>query len=216
MGLIENVRKMQEQGMEDKDIAAFLREKGYSPKEVINAISQSKIKAAVEGGSMPQSPESYQNYPQQMPQDYQQQYPQDYPSQSYPQQYPKEQYPQQMPQDYSQYQQGYAYSPLPSESAESSREVAEEIAEEKVSELREQISSLTSSKKEFDSSLLDIEKRLKQLENSFMQLQSAILGKISDYSKDLRNMTDEMHATQDAFKKVVSPVVEKAAKKKRR
>lgn len=43
----------------------------------------------------------------------------------------------------------------------------------------------------------------------------AILGKITDYSKDLKNLTAEMQSTQEAFKKVVSPVVEKAKSKKK-
>lgn len=207
MTLIDTVRKLQQQGVEDKEIAGMLREKGYSPKEVINAISQSKIKAAVEGNSVEQYPQEQVAYPQQ------QQYSQEqaaYP----PQQYPQQQYP---PQDYS--QQGYAYSPsaYPQESTESLKEIAEEVTEEKIGELREKISSLSSSKKEYESAMQDVERRLKQLEASFTQLQSAILGKIADYSKDLRSMTDEMHSTQEVFKKVLNPVVEKVrAKAKKR
>ena len=93
------------------------------------------------------------------------------------------------------------------------------VAEEKVAELREKISSISQNKKEDESRLQDVDRRLKQLESSFTQLQSAILGKIADYSKDLRNMTDEMHATHETYKKVINPDVDKvrtsSAKKKK-
>ena len=210
VNLIDQVRKLQAQGMEDRDVAKTLREKGFSPKEVIDAISQSKIKAEVEGTpGMQESPQYAQ--PQYSPQEQypqQEQMPQSYP---YPQQYPQAVQP-----DYSQYpQQGYAYSPAP-ESTESLKEIAEEVAEEKVSELREKFASALQNKKEDDSKAQDMERRIKQLENSFQQLQSAILGKIADYSKDLRNMTDEMHATQETFKKVLNPVVDKVREKKKK
>jgi chromosome segregation ATPase len=200
MSLIEEVKKLQDSGMLDKDIAKTLREKGFSPKEVIDAISQSKIKAAVAGDSSNEmqamnaqmsQPPAYQQYPQE--QAYQQQA-----------EYQQYQYPQEQ----------YAYQPAYA-NTDTIRETAEEVAEEKVAELREQVSALTQARKEYQSAIQDTERRIKQLEASFNQLQMAILGKITDYSKDLKNLTAEMQSTQEAFKKVVSPVVEKAKSKKK-
>ena len=186
--------------MLDKDIAKTLREKGFSPKEVIDAISQSKIKAAVAGDSSNEmqamnaqmsQPPAYQQYPQE---------------QAYKQQAEYQQY--QYPQEQYAYQPAYA-------NTDKIRETAEEVAEEKVAELREQVSALTQARKEYQSAIQDTERRIKQLEASFNKLQMAILGKITDYSKDLKNLTAEMQSTQEAFKKVVSPVVEKAKSKKK-
>ena len=164
-------------------------------KEVIDALSQSKIKSAVTGQPAEQ-----------------------YPQQAYPQT-PEQQYPQQTQQyDYSQqYAQPYV-QPQYSDS-ETIRETAEEVAEEKVAELREKIGNTEQMKKDFELRIQDLDRRLKSIEGSLDKLQIAILGKISEYSKDLANVTSEMKATQEVFKKVINPIVdkvrEKAEKKKK-
>jgi len=184
MPLLDTVIKMQGQGIADKDIAKRLREQGYSPKEILEAISQSKIKVAVSG----QAPV------QQVQQSYQEQYPQQVqqvPTQQYPDQYAYQAYPQ-APQD-----------------NETAREIAEEVAEEKVSELREQVLSFSSLKKQFESQIQDLDKRLRLIESSIDKIQMAILGKIAEYSKDLQNITTELQSTQETFKKVINPTIDK-------
>ena len=36
----------------------------------------------------------------------------------------------------------------------------------------------------------------------------AILGKIKDYSQGLKGVSNELHATQEAFSKVLNPVID--------
>lgn len=192
MPLLDYVMKMQQQGIADKEIAKTLREKGFSPKEVVDAISQSKIKLAISAGEEQNPIPNYQENTQE-----QQYTPEQYPSQQYPQ------YSQQ------QYYQPQIYQP------ESARETAEEVTEEKISNIREQISSLSQLKKEFEVRTQDLDRRLKAIENSLEKIQFAILGKIAEYSKDLKNITTEMQATQETFKKVLNPVVDKVRNKKK-
>ncbi len=50
MGLIEEVKKLKEQGLSDAEIINVLREKGKSPIEIHDALEQAKIKEAIASG----------------------------------------------------------------------------------------------------------------------------------------------------------------------
>ena len=47
MGILEQITQMKNQGMPDEEIASKLQEQRISPKEITDAMNQSKIKSAV-------------------------------------------------------------------------------------------------------------------------------------------------------------------------
>ena len=184
MPLIDEVISMKSQGMEDKEIAKTLRERDFSPKEITDALSQSKIKAAV-SGEQPMQESMMSSGPAPYPQD--QQYAQ----------YPADQ-------QYAQQDQQYAY---PAADTETIKEIAEEVAEEKVVKLREELSTASQIKKDVETKIELLEKRIEKIEKVMDKLQLAILERISSYSKDLKSVTSELRATQNSFKKVLNPTI---------
>ncbi len=180
MALIDYIIQMRQQGYKDKQIAQALRERGYSPKQITDALSQSKIKSAV-AGEQEKTPYPRQDYSQE-----------DYSQQEYSD----------SAQDYGNYQQPQIDTSLITE-------IAEEVAEEKINELREKVADAEQSKKDFELKLNDFEKRLSQIEKMIDKLQIAVLGKIASYSKDLDEVTKELRATQETFKKVLNPTIDK-------
>jgi len=121
-------------------------------------------------------------------------------AQQYPQetQYPPQQYPA-YEQDYPQYQ---------SSDIETINDIAEQIVEEKTAKLKKEINEITKFKNETALEIKNILMRVEKLENNFHQLQTAILGKIGDYGKDINKIAKEMTATQETFSKMVNPVLD--------
>jgi hypothetical protein len=136
---------------------------------------------------MPDSQMQSQELQPQPPTPYQEDYPQE-PQEEY------DDYP-----DYQQYQ---------STDIETINDIAEQIAEEKNTELKKQISSLTKFKEEINSEIQRINDRLVKIEGVFNELQIAILGKIGEYGKDIKSIAKEMYATQDSFSKILNPLTE--------
>ena len=237
MAVLERVMQMKQQGATEPQIIDFLRQEGVSPREIDEALSQSKIKSMIdteqeeipqpeEPFEMSQTPEmqpqitpmqpnmapmSYQqeNYPQQ--DDYQE------PRLSQSLQTPMQQIPSHMQQPvvYEQGQEQYApqqyyeeYAPQQTSDIETINDIAEQIVEEKNAELKKQISSFTEFK---DSLSLEVEKineRINRIENILNELQMAILKKIGEYGEGIQNIEKEMHATQNSFSKILNPLTD--------
>ncbi len=201
--------QMKQQGFPESQIIQSLREQGISPREINEALSQSKIKSEI---ATRQEPIVETEYPVQTNQNMQpsimpsesQTEPseQDYQYQPYP-----SQYPQTYPQQYSEYQEPYDYY-QPSD-IETINEVAEQIVEEKTSELKKQISSLAKLKQEILPEIEKVNKRVEKIENTIHELQMAILRKIGEYGENIENISGELRATQDSFSKMINPVLDK-------
>ena len=61
MSVLEEVSQMQRQGMTTQEIASTLRQKGYSPRNINDAIGQAQIKSAVSQGQSPGNASYMQN-----------------------------------------------------------------------------------------------------------------------------------------------------------
>jgi hypothetical protein len=209
MALFEDVLKMYQQGMTDADIVQRLTMSGYSPLQISEAINQARVKQSVgeqgQAGMTPSIMEeqvpspniptpSYQPpspgpMPQQMPSPRQQQQPEYY----YPYQYPT-------------YEQQAA--PQPKMETEDIEEIAEEIVDEKWQEIKSKISDVTEWKNYADKRIIAVEDRLKRIESSFDRLQISLLGKVQEYGQNIRDLGAEMNSMQNAFGKVLSPLVD--------
>lgn len=110
----------------------------------------------------------------------------------YPQEYQQAQAP---PQDY-QYQD---YQPT-GISTDAISEIAEQIAEEKISPMKKSVEKLIDSKTNMEAKLSFIDERLKRIENMIDRMQLSILQKVGDYVNNVEDIKKEMIETQKSFK----------------
>jgi len=215
MALFEDVLKMYQTGMTDADIVQRLTRQGYSPLQISEAINQARVKQSVSGGAeagmtpsimeeqvptpspyQPPVPSPTMPMPQQMP-------PAQMPSpRAQPQQQPEYYYPYQYP---TYEQQGAPQQKMETEDIE---EIAEEIVNEKWQEIKSKISDFIEWKTYADKRIIAVEDRLKRIESSFDRLQISLLGKVQEYGQNIRDLGSEMGSMQNAFGKVLSPLVD--------
>jgi hypothetical protein len=215
MAALERVMQMKSEGYSEPQIIDALKGEGVSPKEIYNALTQSTIKSELSQAPMAeQSTEGY--YPSGAPQEgqdnaYSQEQTPD-PSSQYPQYQQENTYPQeQAPQDYNQQYQQYPEYQAPQQQQtdiETINEIAEQIVEEKTVDLKKQISSFKNYNEETKTEFERINKKLERIENNFNELQVAILRKIGEYGENIRNISSEMHETQDSFSKILNPLTD--------
>jgi len=230
MGTLEKVMQLKQNGQTEFQIAESLKQQGISPREINEAISQSKIKdmlnnepdtmlqqtpqSAYESSQSPQSNEEIfkddrsimqpsMMQPPEPPQESQLPLPKYALQQSF-QEPPS---PEMLQPNFSQYPEYQEYEPQET-SIETINEIAEQIVDEKTSELNKQISSFTRFKEELAAEVLKLSERILKIENTLNELQTAIIRKIGDYGEDIKNIAKEMHSTQDSFSKILNPLTD--------
>ncbi|MEK6915228.1 MAG: hypothetical protein AABW89_01645 [Nanoarchaeota archaeon] len=200
MGLLEEIQRMRMIGMQDNEIISKLQEEGNSYRLISEAISQSRIKQAVEDPDPEQfSPEQemQENQQQEMQQSVMQPPQQET---SPPQEYFSGYNPQnQAPENY---QQGYEYNQSPL-SSDTIMEISEQIVSEKLSDVRKKIEKISSFKSDIETKTEAIEERLKRIEKIIDSLQSSVLRKVGDYVTNVEDIKHELIETQKTFAKVL-------------
>lgn len=206
MGILEEVTNMKDHGMPEEEIINNLREKGISPREIRDAISQLKIKNAIsdyeleekdvfanqEDASLPAEQESLPPQPMQN-YDYSQQ-------QGYP------------PQGYAP-QEGYETYSSAGIDANTVLEISEQVFSEKIKSFQKEVDSFNEFKSLNQMRIENVNERLKRIETVFDKLQMTILEKIGSYGQNLEFIKKEMNMMQDSFSKIAEPLVEKAEQK---
>ncbi len=109
---------------------------------------------------------------------------------------------------YSGYEEYPEYQTEQSADIETMNDIAEQIAEEKNTKIKKQISSFSRFKEEITIEMNRIGDRLTAMENNFNNLQLAILKKIGSYGENIQNINKEMRTTQDSFSKILNPLTE--------
>lgn len=94
-------------------------------------------------------------------------------------------------------------------------EIAEQVANEKFEKIQSQISEALRFKVETEGRINSINERVRRMEVIIDRLQSAILGKIGEYGKDISELKQELETTQESFSKVLEPITGKAKEEKR-
>lgn len=201
MSLLDSVKQFQQQGIGDEQISTSLMEQGYSPKEVNDAISQSKIKAAVENQDVQDT--MIQSQSQDMQPSVMEEQP------PTPQQETEAYQALQPQQDYSQYQQYQDYAQQPAFSTETITEIAEQVIAEKLSKTKKQIENISEFKAVTESKISSIDERLRRIESVIEKLQMAILEKIGTYGQSMQEIRDEMGTMQESFSKVINPLMDR-------
>lgn len=204
MALLDEITKMKNQGIPEAQIITNLQEKGIAPKAINDALSQLKIKNAIQGEQM--NP----NQPPQNPQENQGAYNPPATQEAYNSQeaYPQEEYYQE---GYEETQQNYSAGI----GTETVIEVAEQVFEEKTKEIQKTLNEL----KEFSSiagnKISSFDERLKKIETTIENLQIKILEKVSSYGSGIENIKNEMNMMQNSFSKMIPAIVKKQTTNKK-
>jgi len=212
---IDAVASLMQQGLSDPEIIRKLAESGYSPVQIADALNQAKIKKEISGGKEGLQPSIMQQQavpkPQlAVPSPYGAQIPRptavmpmvttqgtpsapvtvtaEYPA--YPYQYPT------APQE------------APKMETEAMEEIAEEIVNEKWSEIKSKISDVIEWKLYAEKRITSIDDRIKRIELSMDRLQAALLSKVQEYGRNIKELGAEMAGLEGAFGKILSPFVE--------
>jgi hypothetical protein len=202
---IESVLAMIQQGMSDMDIIRKLTETGYSPVQITDALNQAKIKKEISGTEglqpsiMQQAPPIPVPSPRQapiptptmempIPASGQLSITTEYPA--YPYQYPTQEAMQ------------------PKMETEAIEEIAEEIVNEKWGEIKGKISDVIEWKLYAEKRIVSIDDRIKRMEASMDRLQAALLSKVQEYQRSVKDIGVEMAGLEGAFGKVLTPFVD--------
>ncbi len=238
MGILEETMQLKEQGMMDNEIAGSLRQRGYSPQEINDAINQSQIKQAVAGNQgkppmqgMEPSIMNQDELPPPTPQ----------PQQRYMSPQTREVSDPGMQQDLQepgqemympQNQAGFtdqAYAPeqayygqeggdygAEGSDTDTIIEVAEQVFAEKIKKMKKQTEGMTEFATLAQTKIENLSSRLKRIENTMDQMQTAILNKVGSYGKSLETTKKEMAMMQDSFRKLATKkhTTHKTTKKK--
>ena len=212
MGTLDEIMQLKNQGRTDTEIARELQERGISPREINESLSQAQIKSAVNSPgeelqpsviqqntqgeySAPQNPETEYNEEINPPTPYESQTQEmgetDYSS-------PQQQYYSNSPQNYS-----------TGSSTDNLIEIAEQVFSEKISEIKNSLDELNNFKELTKSKLTHMDVRLRKIETMIDRLQLQILNKVGSYGEDLQDIKKEMSMMQDSFGKVINPLTDK-------
>ncbi len=204
MGILDQVIQMKTQGMSEEQIASSLVSQGISPRQVIDAINQSKIKNAVnkemEEGMQPSIVNQGENVPiQQLEQNYSQQnYSDPYAQGGY-------NYP---PQGQEIYPQG-GYDPNSGGDSNLMIELAEQVFSEKAKGIQKQLDELNELKTLMQVKLDSLESSVKRIESIIDKLQMSVLDKVGSYGQNLESIKKEMNMMQETFAKTLPSLAKK-------
>lgn len=190
MGILEEIQKMRLAGMTDDQVVLRLQEDGNSYRAISDAMSQSRIKQAVESQEQEPLP-PMPNEMQQQGQEYSQGYNQD---PGYQQQ--------EQPQQQYQQQQNYDYS-SGGLSSDTIMEISEQVVSEKLSDVRKKLEKMASFKTELETKTESIEDRLKRIEKIIDSLQASVLRKVGDYVTNVEDIKKELIETQKTIGKAM-------------
>jgi hypothetical protein len=235
MAALDRVRTLQQQGQNDSSIAQTLQEEGIPPREINDALAQSRIKNAVSQGNMqprmnqntqqrtmemePSMMDSSPNIPtpndvQPMPQEgpYAQEYQgQDFYDPNQSQEY-QEPYPNQGYAD-----QGYGGEQTYS-SNETVTEIASQIINEEMKETKKTLNDLKETKILLAAKVEKIDQRLERIEKIIDSLQTILLRKATEQEQNIGDIKSEMMQMQEGFSKILNPLfdIERSLEKPKR
>ena len=223
MSALEDVKRMQEQGLPEDQIIKNLQDKGISYREISEALTQSKIKAAVETPlSQLISSEEETSQEIQTSQTSNEAIPGMQKSMLQPiettipttQEYTEEYAPQYEQQGYEYPQQGYEYHPYDYQlgiSPDTITEISEQVVSEKISEIRKHLEKVIDFKTTVEAKTEAIEERLQRIEKIIDGLQASVLRKVGDYITNVDDIKKELIETQKSFAKLVPEIKKQAS-----
>lgn len=208
-GVLDTIIELKKRGFSDAEIISQLRSMNYSAQEINDAINQIKIKSAVNEKEEMQ-PSIMQSAEEEADKSEGEGLPVPTPSKKKKIKAAAMQYPPAY-QPYAAAYQSETYEPQQAAAQtdiETIEEIAEEIVSEKFSEIRDKISGILDFRENVETRINNLNDRLKRIEASIDNLQAALLGKVQEYSQDIKSLGSEMHALEGAFGKILNPLVD--------
>jgi hypothetical protein len=181
---IDQVMALKQRGMSNDQIIPELEKQGYNSSQIFDALNQINITG---GNAGPLPPSTGQPDAQLPPQDFPQEQP-----------YPPEQQPEQPPQ--------------PQIDKDQIEEIAEAIIDEKWKEFEEDVKVIIDWKEKTEARINQTEQQVKDLANSLNSLHKSIMGKVSEYDKNITDVGTEIKAMEKVFQKVLPSLTENVNK----
>jgi hypothetical protein len=221
MTILDQVKKMKQGGYGDGQIVQMLQDQGVSPREINDAISQSKIKEAISGneeisnnqemeGMQPsiinQSSEEQNQYMPQFPGPEQNNQPEIEPI-SQEGQYATEGN-QNIYQDSGFQNQQPDYQSYYGINTETMSEIASQLISEKLMKTQKDLSDLSEFKTIANAKVDKIDQRLQRIESIIDQLQTSLIRKSAGQSQDIEDVKTELKGMQSSFSKVLNPLAD--------
>lgn len=216
----DKVIEMRAQGLSNNQIIQILQRDGYDITNIFNAMNQADIKSGVDYSSLRPGHPAAEGFDQAtavpdsggsfMPQQYMQ------PTQplqapAFPEAHipPGEDVAEGTQFQEAPVQQMPSYGP----SFETQRieELAEAIIDEKWNEIVRSINKIIDWKERVEARVTKIEQQLEDMNKNFEALHKGVLGKITDYDKNLTNVGAEIKAMEKVFQKILPTLTENVA-----
>ena len=216
MAVLELLSQMKSKGMSTAQMIQSLKEQGFSPKEINEALSQSEIKSELIRTNQTMQPQETPQFEQ--PSDLRpsiESQMQMSPEQNQEEQYPEytpEQYQPQDQQEQYQYQQPIAYPEYQSPQSidyETISDIVSQIIDEKMKEIKKELSLATKFRKNAIEKIKELENNINKIEQTMNELQMAIIRKIGSYGEHIETIAKELKATQNSFSKMLNPIMDK-------
>jgi len=182
---VDQIKVLKQQGMDNNQIISELERQGYNSSQIFDALNQ--INVSVGNVGLEQPP----GMPQQpLPQDFPQEQP-----------FPPQQQVEQPPQ--------------PQVDKDQIEEIAEAIIDEKWKEFEQDIKIIIDWKEKTEIKIKLLEQQTKDLTNSLNSLHKSLLGKISEYDKNITDVGIEIKAMEKVFQKILPSLTENVNKLER-
>jgi len=229
MSTLEKIMQYKEQNLSDQEIVQSLLREGVSPKEINEALSQSRIKSMISKEDEEEYPDvTNDNYPSMQPsimppeesEDHQlnpgisqiqeqSEIPSSYNPQIEPYQGQQDQYQYSQNGEYQDYPEYYPeYAPTQNTDIETINDISTQIVEEKTEELKRQMADFINFKSELSFKMDALLTRVDKIEKDFSDLQMAILRRVGEFGDDVKNISKELIATQNTFSKIIDPLTD--------
>ena len=183
----DSVLNMRQQGLSNNQIIQNLQRQGYKPDDIFEAMNQADIKGGVEAAPLDSFNAGDISNPMQ----------------------PPSTMPPGPPSFGSQSQGLFTPPPPPSApNSEKVEELVEAIIDEKWNDFVVNINKVIEWKNKMESRIGSIEQEIKDLKVEFEGLHNAVLGKISEYDKNIVNVGAELKAMEQVFQKVLPSLSE--------
>ncbi len=192
---VGEVLSLRQKGLSKDQIASSLERDNYSQTQIVDAITQADIKRSI-AGNYPYSEQASASQLENMA-----------PSPSFQDMEPSTQPEQET--DYS--EPSFQQQPLmpvsqPGYQEEHVEELVESVVNEKWEDLTNKIGDLASWKESTKNEMESIKQEILRFEQRLENLQKAVIGKVSDYDKDIKAIGTDIRALEQVLQKILSPL----------
>jgi hypothetical protein len=199
---IDIVSNLRNQGYSNSQIIENLRKQSYSLQEISDAMNQSEIRSAIDQPSdidlpSPPSPSGSQenlDFPGPSPS-----------MDAMASRGPYSQDIQPMSRQVPEYQ-NYVGVPQRDSYTEKIEEITESIIKEKWEDFVKEMGDINIWKEKVRNDILSIKQELIRTQERFENLQRAVVGKVSEYDKDIRDVGTEIKALEKVLERIIDPL----------